>query len=186
MLLHVSYPPEYPDVGPALDLTNAQNTPRHPLLNVADDKAKLLESLDATIEENLGMAMVFTLVTTLKEAAETLIADRQRQAQEAKDLESQKAEEEENRKFHGTPVTKETFLEWRAKFKKETEERERIEREEAEAEERRKAGRTRTEEKKLTGRQLWESGLAGRGDEIDVEADGEDALSGMDRLKVNG
>lgn len=186
MLLHVSYPPAYPDVGPDLDLTNTPDGPRHPLLDVAEDKGRLLESLEPSIEENLGMAMVFTLVTTLKEAAENLIAERQRQAQDARDLELRRVEEEENRRFHGTPVTRDTFLEWRARFKKEMEEKERAEREEAELEDRKKSsGKSRPEEKKLTGRQLWERGLASRVDELDLEADGEDALPpAMEKLKV--
>ena len=117
------------------------------------------------------MAMVFTLVSTLKDAAEALIAERQRQAQKFKDIEAAKVEEEENRKFHGTAVTRESFLKWREKFRAEAAERERREREEQEAEEKKKRGRL--EEKKLTGRQLWESGMIGKVDEDEL-ADGDD------------
>ena len=170
-------------------MSNAPDAPRHPLLDVANDKARLLEGLDPTIEESLGMAMVFTLVTTLKEAAENLIADRRRAAQQVKDKESAKAEEEENRKFHGTSVTRERFSAWRTGFRKEMEEREKREKEEAEVEEKKKGGRVKVEEKKMSGRQLWEKGLAGKVDEADVGVDGADdsaIMLVMDKLKVTG
>ena len=119
ILLNVTYPEAYPDVGPYLDITSPPNATKHPLIDVAEDKGTLLEVLEPTIEESLGMAMVFTLVTTLKEAAEMLIEDRQQAAEDVRAIEKRKEEEVENRKFHGTAVTKESFLDWRANFKKE-------------------------------------------------------------------
>jgi hypothetical protein len=185
--LNVSYPETYPDVAPNLDISAAPNASPHPLINISEDKGRLLDSLTATIDESLGMAMVFTLVSTLKESAETLIAERQRQAQNVKDIEAAKAEEEENRKFHGTAVTRESFLKWRAKFREEMEERERREKEEKEAEEKKKRGRL--EEKKLTGKQLWEGGMAGKVDEDDEGVQGEDVdgiASAAEKLNVDG
>ena len=184
ILLQVSYPPSYPDVGPDLDLSNDPDAPRHPLLDIATDKAELLESLDPMIEESLGMAMVFTLVTTLKDKAESLISERQNQAQEAKEVESRKAEAEENKRFEGTKVTRQSFLDWRTGFRAEMQEQEKLAKEEAEAEEKKKGVRVRAEEKKMTGRQLWEKGLAGKVDDADLEADGDDALAGIDHLKL--
>jgi hypothetical protein len=170
--LNVSYPEAYPDVAPNLDVSAPPNASPHPLINVSEDKGRLLDSLTATIDESLGMAMVFTLISTLKDAAETLIAERQRQAQNIKDVEAAKVEEEENRKFHGTAVTRDSFLKWRAKFREEAEERERREKEEKELEEKKKRGRL--EEKKLTGKQLWERGMVGKVDEDDEGAEAED------------
>ena len=184
ILIQVSYPPSYPDVGPDLDLSNDPDAPRHPLLDVATDKAELLEALDPMIEESLGMAMVFTLVTTLKDKAETLISERQNQAQQAVEAASRKAEAEENKRFEGTQVNRQSFLEWRTKFRAEMQEREKLAKEEAEAEDKKKGVRTRPEEKKLTGRQLWEKGLAGKVDDAELEADGDDALAGIDHLKL--
>jgi len=132
----------------------------------------------------MGMAMVFTIVSTLKDAAETLIAERQRQAQNIKDIEAAKVEEEENRKFHGTSVTRESFLKWREKFRNEAAEREKREQEDREAEEKKKRGRL--EEKKLTGRKLWESGMVGKVDEDEL-AEGEDVdgiAASTERLKM--
>jgi RWD domain len=182
IILNVSYPDIYPDVAPHLDLSSPPNAPKHPLLDVSEDKVHLLKSLNITVEENLGMAMIFTLVTTLKESAEQLIIERQGVVQAQKDKEASKVEEEENRKFHGTSVTKERFLQWREKFRAEIAQKERREKEEREAEEKKKRG-GKVEEKKMTGRQLWEGGLAGKGDE-EEEVD-EDALDGIEKLKVS-
>ena len=129
------------------------------------------------------MPMIFTLVSTLKDAAELLIEERKNALETEREVENQKAEEEENRKFQGTQVTRENFLEWRKRFRKEMEDAERRKREEAEADDKKK--RVKVEEKKLTGRQLWERGLAGKAEEDEAE-EGEDGLVGMEKLKVGG
>lgn len=127
------------------------------------------------------MAMVFSLVTTLKDSAELLVSERQKAVQALLDVEAAKAEAEENRKFEGTKVTRETFLEWRDTFRKEMDEEAR--RKEVEREEELKKKRGPKEEKKLTGRELWERGLAGKVIE-DEEEDGLDGLEDMQNLKV--
>lgn len=124
--------------------------------------------------------MIFTLISTLKDSAEALIRERQAGVQAVKDREAAKVEEEENRKFHGTAVTRESFLEWRDGFRREIREEEERRREEKEGDEKRKKGAGR-DEKKLTGKQLWERGLAGQ---VEEEEEGEDAVEGLERLKV--
>jgi len=176
----VTYPEDYPDVAPHLDITAAPNAPKHPDLDIQEDRERLLESLQPSIEENMGMAMVFTLVTTLKDSAELLISERQQAAQAIKDIEVQKAEEEENKKFHGTPVNRETFLKWRDEFRWDMEEEERRRQEEKELEDKKK--RIAKEERKMTGKELFEKGLVGKGDEEDE--DGEDAVEALERMKV--
>ncbi|KAJ5138626.1 uncharacterized protein N7515_003474 [Penicillium bovifimosum] len=177
--LEVSYPEEYPDVGPNLTITSPPNAVKHPRLDIQEDREQLMKALEPTIEENMGMAMVFTLVSALKESAEALITERANIVQAEMEEVAAKREEEENRKFHGTPVTVESFLEWSVKFKKEMEEEELRLREEKESEDNKKKKATK-EEKKLTGRQLWERGLA-KGDYDDEE---EDALPAIEKLKV--
>lgn len=122
------------------------------------------------------MQMIFTLVTTLKDSAELLISERQGAKAALAEIEAQRAEEEENRKFQGEAVTRESFLKWRDEFRKElAEEEQRMK--EMEAEDKKKG---KKEDKKLTGRQLWERGLVNK-----VEEDeGEDALEGIDSLKI--
>lgn len=172
LLLQVSYPEAYPDIAPDLDLSVPPNSPKYPHFDIHEDKARLLQALESTIEDNLGMIMIFSVVDTLKESAELLITERQKAVTAEKLMHAEKAEQEENKKFQGTPVTRETFLEWRDRFMKEMQEREQQEKEEKEAEEKKKRGPK--EEKKLTGRQLWESGLAGK---ADYDEDFEDSLA---------
>lgn len=130
------------------------------------------------------MAMVFTLVSALKDNAELLIAERQAAMQALKDVEAAKAEEEENRKFHGTAVTRETFLEWRERFRKEMAEAEERRRGEKEADDKKK--RVKTEER-LSGKELWERGLVGKvDDDIDDDDDDgeEDAMKSVRAMKL--
>jgi hypothetical protein len=124
------------------------------------------------------MAMVFTLYSSLKEAAEQLIQDRKAAEEKAREEEQLAAEREENKKFHGTPVTPETFMKWREGFLKEMEEKRLREEEERLAE--MKKARIK-EPVRLTGRQLWERGLAGKGEEEEEE---EGLADGVEQLKV--
>ncbi|KND90186.1 RWD domain-containing protein [Tolypocladium ophioglossoides CBS 100239] len=179
-ILQVRYPPDYPDSAPHLDLIAPPNAPSHPDFSVADDREQLLAGLDETIQESLGMAMVFTLVSALKEAAEQLIQDRKDAVAKVREEAALAAEHEENKKFHGSLVTPETFLKWREGFLKEMEEKERKEEDERLAE--LKKARVK-EPVKLSGRQLWERGLAGKGDEGEDEEDGI-LTEGMERLQV--
>ncbi|KAE8352816.1 RWD domain-containing protein [Aspergillus coremiiformis] len=182
VILQVSYPADYPDVAPELEISAPPNAPKHPRLDIQEDRDRLLESLQPTIEENLGMAMVFTLVSALKENAELLMSERVNAVHAQKEMEAAKAEEEENRKFQGTAVTGETFLEWLEKFKAEMDEEERRQREEKEAEDKKANKKAPTkEEKKLTGRQLWERGLAGK---ADFDEEDEDALPAVEKMKI--
>ncbi|KAK4659736.1 Protein gir2 [Podospora pseudocomata] len=178
MLLTVRYPEEYPDKAPFLELSASQNAIPHPHLNIAEDKEQLLRGLDATIEENLGIAMVFTLVSTLKEAAEQLVLDRKAAIVKAHEEAVLAAEREENKKFQGTPVTRETFLKWRESFLKEMEEG-RIREEEERLAELKKA--RIKEPTKLTGKQLWERGLAAAGQD---EADDDTVIEEIQKLEV--
>lgn len=179
MVLTITYPESYPETAPDLTLSAPPNATKYPYLEISDDRIALLDSLAPTIEENLGMAMIYTLVSTLKDLAEQLIAERQAAQQKVRDLEAQKAEEAENAKFHGTAVTRETFLEWRQKFVQEMKEEEERRRVEQEAEDKK---RKIKHEERLTGKQLWERGLV-RG--VDEEEDSEDGVvSNLDELKL--
>lgn len=178
-LLQVRYPQDYPDAAPHVDIMAPPNAPPHPYFSVADDRAGLLASLAETVQESLGMAMVFTLVSALKESAEQLVQDRRDAAAQVQEEALLAAEREENKKFHGTPVTPETFLKWRDGFLRDMEDRERRDEEDRLAE----LKRARVKEPvKLSGRQLWERGLAGKGD----EGDDDDGVptEGLEKLQV--
>lgn len=179
ILLYVRYPEDYPDSAPILDLRSPENSESHPHFSVADDKDVLLAALQTTIDENLGMAMIFAVASTLREEAEQLVVSRREAREAAAEELRREAERKENAKFHGTPVTPASFVKWREGFLKEMEE-ERI-REEEEREKEMKKGRIK-EPAKLTGKQLWERGLAGKVDE--EGEDGEGVVEGVEKLKV--
>lgn len=128
------------------------------------------------------MAMVFTLVTVLKDSAELLITERQNAKQALVDIAKAKAEEEENKKFQGEAVTRETFLAWRERFRKEMEDEKRRKEEEKELEDKKK--RIVKEEKKLTGKELWQRGLVGKVDDDDDDDDGVDGVD-VGKLKID-
>ena len=183
IILNVRYPELYPDEAPMLDVTQPPNSVRYGHLNVQEDKARLLESLRPTIEENIGMAMVFQLVSAVKDGAELLVSERQQAVQALKDVAAAKAEEEENRKFEGEKVTQESFLAWREKFQAEMAEEKARKAAEVEAEEKKKRGKV--EEKRLTGKQLWVQGYVTKA--VDEDEEGEDAIeANMRDLKVDG
>ncbi|KAI9728722.1 MAG: hypothetical protein M1828_002828 [Chrysothrix sp. TS-e1954] len=182
-VLQVSLPETYPDTPPNLDVHPSPNHPKHPYFDLSIDKPVLLAALDEPVSENLGMAMIFTLVTSIKEAAEQLVAERVAAVQDAQEAERARAEEEENRKFQGEAVTKERFLEWRLRFRREMDEKDREEREQREAEEKKKRG-GKAEEKKLTGRDLFQKGLAGKAMEDEEDEESDDAVEQVNRLKV--
>ncbi|KAL8729335.1 MAG: hypothetical protein Q9166_004832 [cf. Caloplaca sp. 2 TL-2023] len=175
LLLTITYPPSYPDEPPILDLSLPPDAPKPPHLDLSTDRAYLLSSLTTTIEENLGMAMIFTLVTVLRENIESLILERVASIQKEKDREAEEADAKENAKFHGEKVTRESFLRWREGFRGEMEKMEQEERVRREIVEMK--GKGGKKEEKLTGRELWEKGLVGKVEED--EEMGEDALEGL-------
>lgn len=103
------------------------------------------------------MAMIFSLVTTLKESAETLISDRAHAIEKTREDHLRKEEEKEMEKFRGTLVTKERFMVWVAEFKEEAVRKAVAEKEQLEAEEKGKrgggggGGGGGVKEKRLTG-----------------------------------
>lgn len=180
MVLTVRYPEDYPDKPPSLELAPTPNSPPHDYINISEDRTQLLEGLSETIEENLGMAMIFTLVSTLKDAAEQLAVERRDAAIKAQEEAALAAEREENKKFQGTPVNRETFLKWRDDFMRELEEQ-RIKEEEEKAAEMKKA--RIKEPVKLTGKQLWERGLA-KGGDFEEEGDDDMPVEEVQKLTV--
>ncbi|RKU42799.1 hypothetical protein DL546_004230 [Coniochaeta pulveracea] len=183
IILTVRYPDDYPEAAPDLDLSPPPNAPPHKYFNVAADKDALLQSLESTVEENMGMAMVFSIVSALKENAEQMIIDRRAEVAKKREEEALAAEREENKKFHGTPVTRETFLKWRDEFFREMQEAKEREEEERLAELKKAKGPK--EAPKLTGRQLWERGLVGKVVEEDEDDEPMDkTAAGVEALKV--
>ncbi|EPQ58141.1 RWD domain-containing protein [Gloeophyllum trabeum ATCC 11539] len=149
--LKVHYPDTYPDVLPDLALDPVEGD-----LDEVDIEG-LLNDLRTIGEENIGMAMTFTLVSHLRERLSDVVrekAERQRKEEAEKERQALEAEEARTR---GTPVTRESFLAWKKKFdqelaaKKAKEEEERLKAMTPKEREEYKRFQTRP-----TGRQLFE------------------------------
>ncbi|KAI9674762.1 MAG: hypothetical protein M1817_001666 [Caeruleum heppii] len=185
LTLHVSYPETYPDAPPDLSITLPPSAPTDPFTPTLhpDDIPTLLTSLTTPISENLGMAMIYTLILSLQDTATSLLQARLNAIEDVANAERAAREAEENRKFEGEKVTRESFLKWRDGFVDE------MEREREEELRRREEGekvRVRKEEKKLTGRELWERGMVGKVDEDEEGEDAVEVVKGVGGLSVAG
>ncbi|XP_033327646.2 RWD domain-containing protein 1 [Megalopta genalis] len=133
-----------------LEFTYTSNYPDEPLLvsieeqeNFEHGSDKLLKDhLIEQMNENLGMVMVFTLVSAAQEWLNCQWDKIKLKREESAAQKLKEEEEAERKKFEGTRVTVETFLSWKEKFDLEmgyTKRREMAER----------------EGKKLTGKELF-------------------------------
>ncbi|VDB82929.1 unnamed protein product [Peniophora sp. CBMAI 1063] len=111
--LNVEYPDEYPDVLPGLSLEHEED-----VLDEAETE-KLLSGMKTVGEENLGMAMTFTIVTFLREELSSLVGERAEKIKKEEAEKERLAIEAEEARTRGTPVTRESFLEWKVKFDQE-------------------------------------------------------------------
>lgn len=178
LALDVTYPPQYPEVAPELHIslldtaTDEQDSDdddsdddSNKVIHIAEtiafereDLRILSQKLSQEAEANLGMPSVFALVSQLKEEAEQHFRNKVAIAQRLHDAEQLKQEQQEQQKFTGTKVTRESFQEWRARF-----------REEMHIAERDKARFDAMHHGKMTGREIFEKGLAaGIEDEDDL------------------
>lgn len=179
LLLHITYPPSYPEVVPGIDITVAEAEDEEEADEYSDDEdeddSNKLIHLSETIEYekpdlnllksklveeaelNIGMPSIFALATQLKDEAEARFESKLNRAQKEYDEALLAKEKEEQKKFNGTKVTKESYLEWRNKFRKEMN-----------YEEKDKERYIKMHNGKLTGREIFERGLAGNEDNEDL------------------
>lgn len=130
---------KYPDEIPLLNVKSIRG------IHTADLKV-LKEKLEQEASENLGMAMIYTLVTSAKD----WLSERYAQDADNDDDGEEIAEKDEVIVPHGEPVTIDTFLAWRERFEAELAlERAKLMPESALA---------APKEKRLSGRQWFESG----------------------------
>lgn len=139
-MLKFTYVEKYPDEPPLCEIYSQENLED-------SDAADILTLLQQQAEENLGMVMIFTLVTAVQEKLNEIVdAIKNRQVEE-KQRKEKEAEEAEKVAFQGTVVSIENFLAWKAKFELEmTELRKKRQKEEEQ-----------TGKIKLTGKQLFET-----------------------------
>ncbi|THH05248.1 hypothetical protein EW145_g4944 [Phellinidium pouzarii] len=151
LLFKVVYPEAYPDTLPELAIEALEG-----YLETTEADS-LIDQLKAVGEENLGMAMTFTLVSHLREQLMLLVRSRMEQIQREESEKERLALEAEETRTKGTPVTIQSFKEWKARFDRE------IARKKTQEEDERLKGmspKEREEYKKvhtrLSGRQLFE------------------------------
>lgn len=141
LALIFSHTEKYPDEPPLLNVKSLRGIQ-------AGDLKILKEKLEQEAFENLGMAMIYTLVTSAKE----WLSERYSQDAGIDNTGEEELEKDEVIVPHGEPVTVETFLAWRERFEAELA----LERAKLMPE----SALTAPKEKKLTGRQWFESGRA--------------------------
>ena len=108
-LLMFTFPDTYPDLAPEIDVEECEG--------IDDDVLEeYKEALMKVAEENLGMAMVFTIVSAGIEWLGEKNDQLKREAEEEKARLKELEEEEERKKLEGTKVTIESFLAWKAEF----------------------------------------------------------------------
>ncbi|KAG2304977.1 hypothetical protein Bca52824_033628 [Brassica carinata] len=121
------------------------------------DLTILKEKLEQEASENLGMAMIYTLVSSARD----WLSEHYGQDDGADFAEEEVAKEDEVIIPHGEPVTLETFVAWGERFEAELA----LERAKLMPE----SALTAPKEKKLTGRQWFESGRAEYDEDIDFD-----------------
>ncbi|XVF25096.1 hypothetical protein REPUB_Repub13aG0184500 [Reevesia pubescens] len=117
-------------------------------LSPQDDDMTQINQPPHQASENLGMAMIYTLVTSANE----WLSERYGQDADTDNVEEEEATKDEVIVPHGEPVTVDTFLAWRERFEAELA----LERAKLMPE----SALMAPKEKKLTGRQWFESGRA--------------------------
>lgn len=104
-----TYTPTYPDEAPVVEVDEPVNFQE-------DYEQRMLEHLKSTIEENIGMEMIFTLVSTAQEWLNERWDDFKKAEEDERERRLLEAEEAERKRFEGTRVTVETFMKWKMEF----------------------------------------------------------------------
>ncbi|XP_041353999.1 RWD domain-containing protein 1-like [Gigantopelta aegis] len=100
---------KYPDEAPVIEITEYSN--------LEDDQIEeLMNYLNEQVEENLGMVMVFTLVSAVQERMTVLVEEQKKRVEDEKNRREREEEEAEQKRFEGTKVTIENFVAWKTKF----------------------------------------------------------------------
>ncbi|XP_015792453.1 RWD domain-containing protein 1 [Tetranychus urticae] len=128
----------YPEEGPIIEVDEFGGSFED------QDRDELMEMLDIEVANNLGMVMVFTLVSTANEWLQKRCDSLKKRRIEEAERKRLEAEAEEMRRFEGTKVTVESFLAWKREFDAEMAALEKTQ------------VKLEGSNKKLTGRELFE------------------------------
>ncbi|XP_065078520.1 RWD domain-containing protein 1 [Ochlerotatus camptorhynchus] len=108
-----SYTGKYPDTAPLVEIEDSEN--------FRDGYEEgLLEHIQETIQENLGIEMIFSLVSSAQEWLNCKYDELKNEAENEKLEAKRLLDEEERKKFEGTRVTVESFMVWKTNFERDT------------------------------------------------------------------
>ncbi|TRY76300.1 hypothetical protein TCAL_07319 [Tigriopus californicus] len=114
VLLKFSFTPKYPEEAPKIEIEEQSDN-----LSLDGTDTKFLAHLNEQVEENLGMIMVFTIISAaiewLGSTWEELKATKEERLKRQKEAD----EEVERKRLEGTKVTIEVFMRWKTDFDKE-------------------------------------------------------------------
>ena len=126
--LQVSLPADYPNAGPSIDLSQL-TAPQDGEEDGAEEElenrdeallavlvAKVHKELAAVVDESLGMPMLFTLINAFQETLANVCARHTEAEEEVARQRAEHAEREEQKRFEGARVTKESFEKWNKAF----------------------------------------------------------------------
>lgn len=108
-----AHTPNYPDQAPLFKVRSVRG--------LSDEAIQQLQNiLVPQVDENLGMSMIYTLISAAQDQINNLAANQSGpsnnpEAERRKMLEAEEARLAELR-AHGTPVTPDTFDEWKSRF----------------------------------------------------------------------
>jgi len=105
----------YPDESPLIEIDDE---------NVCEELSekrveKLIEHLQEVANENIGMVMIFTLVSAAQEMLLQFVDDMKKEIEDKKQAAYAEEKRLEELKYKGTPVTLENFLAWKIRFDEE-------------------------------------------------------------------
>ncbi|XP_059177503.1 RWD domain-containing protein 1-like [Physella acuta] len=135
-VIQFTYTKNYPDSAPLMEFESTENM---------DDaqQESLMDFMKAQAEENLGMAMIFTIISAVQERMTNMMEQAAKDEEEAAERKKKSDEEAERKRFEGTRVNVESFMAWKLKFDAER------------AEMRRLKGLSDGSSKKPTGKELF-------------------------------
>ena len=107
--LKFTYTPTYPEEIPIIEIQDD--------VGMDDEQVqRLQEVLEKEAENNLGMVVIFTLVSAANEWLNNEWDSELKRIEDEAEQKVLEAEEAEKNKFHGTPVSIENFLAWKERF----------------------------------------------------------------------
>ncbi|XP_050521224.1 RWD domain-containing protein 1 [Daktulosphaira vitifoliae] len=106
--LKFQYIDKYPDEPPIVEIDD--------VVGFEDQENELLEHLIQQAQDNVGMVMIFTLVSAAQEWMNEYSDREKKQKEHNEEKRREKEIEAEMKRFEGTKVTVESFLRWKFQF----------------------------------------------------------------------